>query len=473
MGFLCIAVLLASCAYNDVDYDLSAVGSPDTDTVDMMNDVWLEYIENGEIDHDEATNGEQAVDTAIENDRGNPEIDQNDNDLLDWPDYDGEQAHAFYAPFGDVFYFFPREYTNHVGKELFFEWLEQQEKFPYGVFSVGIDANLKTFVEYFNISKEQLFLLSEGLFHYITHEMIDALYSNDIECIFNAYPSAFSVLYNGKVYPPAWFAENSYEDCVKEGLPDEVIFKSIIKNKKSFKFFSTEAALRTESILTDKGFKAEDYINISDEPDIPSDKEFVMPTQKPHELDELIKNWKGLSFENETLPAEYYQPYSSMFIRIPHVFSDYVGVEGFLKWLFTQDITNIMQPDNPRPDTGLANFLAHFGISRETFREIYPPDKEYEEIWGVFTEEMLDALYSDDIEFICSVFPNPYTVLHDGKAYSPGWFASHSYEDYIAEGLPMDVVFESISRGKEAFPEEMAQVEAILSSRGITEDKLP
>lgn len=131
------------------------------------------------------------------------------------------------------------------------------------------------------------------------------------------------------------------------------------------------------------------------------------------------------------------------------------NVHSFIE--FTQipqsTFTSIMRPEYS--EETLAGF-------RETFGEELTLS-ELQDMLG-FSLEEIDILYSGDQAAINRAFCGPYGVFNetDGQIYGLKWLASHSAEDYVKAGLPLEQVNEVLMRVTEEYPQgsgffEMAQ----------------
>ena len=131
------------------------------------------------------------------------------------------------------------------------------------------------------------------------------------------------------------------------------------------------------------------------------------------------------------------------------------NIHSFIE--FTQipqsTFTSIMRPEYP--EETLTNFREIFGEELTL--------SELQDMLG-FSLEEIDALYSGDQAEINRAFCGPYGVFNetDGQIYGLKWLASHSAEDYVKAGLPLEQVNEVLMRVTEEYPQgsgffEMAQ----------------
>lgn len=136
----------------------------------------------------------------------------------------------------------------------------------------------------------------------------------------------------------------------------------------------------------------------------------------------------------------------------------YVGQEEFDAWL------DIMQKE-PESELNIVNFVNYFQIPQEAFRSTTREGISAEylaENGPLYSDEMIDAIYSEDQRTINRVFCGPLAFYHeaDGEIYSIDWLAAHTAEDYLAAGLPLIEVEEVVRAAEtESIPSvlEMAQ----------------
>ena len=216
----------------------------------------------------------------------------------------------------------------------------------------------------------------------------------------------------------------------------------------------SHSALTTESESTESISSSQ---NISSEQDNFSLQENSDPTEDLSE-----ENGTGGFYPDGSIDERY----TSIDIRL----SRYVGSEIYTAWKesgaefnvrsfieFTQipqsTFTSIMRPEYP--EETLTNFREIFGEELTL--------SELQDMLG-FSLEEIDILYSGDQAAINRAFCGPYGVFNetDGQIYGLKWLASHSAEDYVKAGLPLEQVNEVLMRVTEEYSQgsgffEMAQ----------------
>lgn len=205
------------------------------------------------------------------------------------------------------------------------------------------------------------------------------------------------------------------------------------------------SALTTESESTGSTSSSQ---NISSEQDNFSLQENSDPTEDLSE-----ENGTGGFYPDGSIDERY----TAIDIRL----SRYVGSEIYTAWKesgaefnvhsfieFTQipqsTFTSIMRPEYP--EETLTNFREIFGEELTL--------SELQDMLG-FSLEEIDILYSGDQAAINRAFCGPYGVFNetDGQIYGLKWLASHSAEDYVKAGLPLEQVNEVLMRVTEEYPQ--------------------
>ena len=144
----------------------------------------------------------------------------------------------------------------------------------------------------------------------------------------------------------------------------------------------------------------------------------------------------------------------------------YVGQEEFDAWL------DIMQKE-PESELNIVNFVNYFQIPQKAFRSTTRDGISAEylaENGPLYSDEMIDAIYSEDQRTINRVFCGPLAFYHeaDGEIYSIDWLAAHTAEDYLAADLPLIEVEEVVRAAEtESIPSVLEMAE---KARAALED---
>ena len=179
-----------------------------------------------------------------------------------------------------------------------------------------------------------------------------------------------------------------------------------------------------------------------------------LPAAEPSEPEETESSAQETSDPEEIACWEHNPIYHS----IDNSLIQYVGQEEFDAWL------DIMQKE-PESELNIVNFVNYFQIPQEAFRSTTRDGISAEylaENGSLYSDEMIDAIYSEDQRTINRVFCGPLAFYHetDGALYSIDWLAEHTAEDYLAADLPLIEVEEVVRAAEtESIPSvlEMAQ----------------
>ena len=160
----------------------------------------------------------------------------------------GDHLDWYYFTFGFWFYNIPGYFIDLVGAELFHRWTLQFGSTQYG-FREWREANLRTFIEDFSLTAQDLIEAQEAYFGIPTHELdeliywgrygihvdvheradaqfwgirfssndIEALFSNDVNVVWNVFPGQ-GILQDSNVYSPEWILSNIERAIYGEGL---------------------------------------------------------------------------------------------------------------------------------------------------------------------------------------------------------------------------------------------------------------
>lgn len=143
---------------------------------------------------------------------------------------------------------------------------------------------------------------------------------------------------------------------------------------------------------------------------------------------------------------EFYLPFDAIYYGIPAAFVEHVGDDNFYDWL--KSIGSIL-PDgrrNPNSDglqSNIRDFIRYFNLTIEEVRLLHPNVIIYDFQLG-FTDEMVDALFSNDVAELHREFNNPFAIYHNGTVYTPSWISSHSFDDFMEEGIPVELILDMV-----------------------------
>ena len=138
--------------------------------------------------------------------------------------------------------------------------------------------------------------------------------------------------------------------------------------------------------------------------------------------------------------------YDVGFYGIEHRFTEIVGQEAYEEWV---EQSGYYEGNANLDEYNVLGFIKYFNISKEDFKEANMPSPELEsyiaypatlEDYAVFTDEQIDALYSNDKALLAQYHMNPNAINVGGEIYPPRWFTEHSLEEVQAAGITKEVL---------------------------------
>lgn len=152
--------------------------------------------------------------------------------------------------------------------------------------------------------------------------------------------------------------------------------------------------------------------------------------------------------------------YDVGFYGIEHRFTEIVGQEAYEEWV---EQSGYYEGNADLDEYNVLGFIKYFNISKEDFKEANMPPPELEsyiaypatlEDYAVFTDEQIDALYSNDKALLAQYHMNPRAINVDGEIYPPIWFADCSLAEVQAAGITKEVLEEKYEDWVFAFSEQ-------------------
>lgn len=117
--------------------------------------------------------------------------------------------------------------------------------------------------------------------------------------------------------------------------------------------------------------------------------------------------------------------YTPVYYGMDTDFINMVSEEEYNQWIAT--FQSDLNPDGKSWDTCLQkDFIQYFHI---------PKQKVEEKLGVTYTQEQIEAFYSDDQKDINIAFKSNYAIIADGELYSPVWLATHTKRDYEEAGI--------------------------------------
>ena len=130
--------------------------------------------------------------------------------------------------------------------------------------------------------------------------------------------------------------------------------------------------------------------------------------------------------------------YNMDFYGIESSFSELVERAAYEEWL---DSCGFYDRTAAPEDISILAFIRYFNIPKEDFKKANtpPPEFDYDE-YAVYTDEQIDALYSNDKTLLAQYFMNPNAINVGGEIYPPIWFTEHNLEEVQAAGITKEVL---------------------------------
>jgi len=295
---------------------------------------------------------------------------------IDWVYTEGEYTMDFYAV--------AKSFADMPGEGAFEAWVDAHpvDSLPPDV----DDCNILTFIQHFNISKEDFTAVNnqyEG-YEIYTDKQIEALYSDDPLLLARMFmnPDAFYV--NGTIYTPRWIMDHSLEEIRAVGITDDML--RFMYHQLSYYGDDDDYYKKIKSLL--------DMLEVD------------------------VK-------------------YEVGFYAITSVFKEIPGWESYEEWMYQNGYydgkLNINEVD-------MLKYIQYFDISKEKFTvaAVTPPynlaDGPY------FTLEKVDILYSGDKNLIAETFMAPEAINVNGEIYTPRWIAAHSIGEIKAAGITKEAL---------------------------------
>ena len=125
--------------------------------------------------------------------------------------------------------------------------------------------------------------------------------------------------------------------------------------------------------------------------------------------------------------------YNMDYYAISSLFSQLIDKEAYEEWL---DSVGFYDNTATRHTMNIVEFIKYFNIPKEDFKAANMEMPEY----AVYTDEQIDALYSNDKTLLAQYFMNPNAINVGGEIYPPIWFTEHNLEEVQAAGITKEVL---------------------------------
>ena len=114
------------------------------------------------------------------------------------------------------------------------------------------------------------------------------------------------------------------------------------------------------------------------------------------------------------------------------------------------------------------SFIVHFNISDEDFTRVIEFENQIcrENGWTdlIYTDEDMKIILSRDESKIMEHFASKYSIVNNGRIYSPHWVYTHTIQAYESEKIPPELIKEKmevykeipfVSNAREAFEKKL------------------
>ena len=333
----------------------------------------------------------------------------------------------YYWAFGFDYYFIPSHIISIVGNEAFDVWTLQFTS--QGGKRDSREASLRTLIEDFGISKEEIIKAREDIYGMSIAEIdalvrwarsldideiecpdthweatlwadrpslsdLEALFSNDVEKMWAAFPG-FGVLYEGRVYSPEWLMQNMDVAINEKLIPLYEIARvfdtaanvfslrdDVITNAEAI--FQEALALRSENILNQDNYYIVETTNDTNAEIVDVYAYTGMRNEDPTLLGANVFIGEGEMLRAGDRFVWYYMVFGFDFNFIPSRIIGLVGNDAFEYWRM-QFISESLHGWRDSRDATLRTLIYDFGITKEDFISAQ------EETFGMSMYEM-DAL---------------------------------------------------------------------------------
>ena len=139
-----------------------------------------------------------------------------------------------------------------------------------------------------------------------------------------------------------------------------------------------------------------------------------------------------------------YAEYQPGFYGIEHRFTEIIGQEAYEEWVRQ---SGYFEGKADLDEYNVLGFINYFNISKEDFKAANMSAPEF----PVFSDEQIEALYSDDKDFLARMHMNPRAININGEIYTPKWLMEHSPAEMKAVGITKEMLQEKYTQWVEEF----------------------
>jgi hypothetical protein len=148
---------------------------------------------------------------------------------------------------------------------------------------------------------------------------------------------------------------------------------------------------------------------------------------------------------------QYFALCNEVLTSISNEFIQEVGADNFDKWL--KELPNVDETPTSLLNTpNLYSFIMKFNVNDEKIRAVLEKEMEFykeSNIPGAYTQEGIEILLSRDESKIMEHFASEYSIVNNGKIYSPQWIYTHTIQAYEVEEIPPELIEEKMELYKD------------------------
>lgn len=214
--------------------------------------------------------------------------------------------------------------------------------------------------------------------------------------------------------------------CEKEQLIDE------LRTTEQTEFSAVQSEETTTAVSTEEPSQTT-FVGLGETEETVSEQSPAIEMPEPFE-----GGFDGFAAEM------YMMPVSSRINEIPPELTALRDSKEVSDWLSDSEaVMKLITDKNASPISlvtyaNVYSFIRSFDITRDEGGAIL-------ETYHQYTEEEINAVFSDDAALICVTFANEYAIVAGDMMYTPQWVYWHSTEDYKAEGISSEALAEKAS----------------------------
>lgn len=162
----------------------------------------------------------------------------------------------------------------------------------------------------------------------------------------------------------------------------------------------------------------------------------------------------------------FYKPYDVFYYSVPTLIMDLAAEDNFDEWIRTFDFEGGTRDGE---EFSIVTYVKEFGIAKDMVTAAIEENLAAARKNGIenpvspLSTEQINAIYGTQTE-IDKVFLSEFSILLEGRIYTPEWLYTHSVSDYTTAGLTPQMVSDKLPiyksipftvEAKEAFSEKL------------------